>query len=453
MKNLLYLLLFATQISFAQNTNGIDFKKLESQALKIAKTSKHADLIKSFIADNKETTQITQSDLIKDYVGFGIVINPKNNSAKLLPAKYTFDIKTRLSAIGVVDLDKPELTTQQLAYLSLYTKNPSALEKDEYFRTLKYHAFTDEARLENAGEMMLKDQNHTTYFTIKNNLLYAIGISKTSDEFIFYNFDTKAIPSDDYLLIQMEKNRKVKWAEESKLRDVFPLYHDVRIDDIRTALYYLLREESYKSDKKLMEYAQNMRQKLDRTNIRKFITELTYFLDLKIDDKAWKFKSDEVLNLKHTSAHALADIYFGNANYKEAEKYFLRSLLDYKIFSAGGSNIQKDGNRIIYDLSKVYEKLGKTDEMLGYLIPLLNGNGSISSATELLNTYLEKNNIDKKIFKKQLDASFETLDNVRNDGSYTFIFNGKVIFFYSVFNKTKSSFANEVMETDFYKSL
>ncbi|WP_010603284.1 hypothetical protein [Pedobacter agri] len=74
MKNLLYLLLFASQISFAQN---IDFKKFEAQALKVAKTSKHADLIKSFIADNKETEQITQLDLIKDYVGFGIVINPK----------------------------------------------------------------------------------------------------------------------------------------------------------------------------------------------------------------------------------------------------------------------------------------------------------------------------------------------------------------------------------------
>ena len=295
MKNLLYLLLFASQISFAQN---IDFKKFEAQALKVAKTSKHADLIKSFIADNKDTEQITQLDLIKDYVGFGIVINPKNNSTKLLPAKYTFDIKTRLSAVGVVDLDKPELTDKQLAYLSAYTKNTAALAKDEYLRAFKYHTFTNETKLEKGDDLILKDQNYTTYFTIKNNLIYAIGMNKTSDEFIFYKFDTRVIPNDDYLLIQMEKNRKVKWAEESKLRDIFPLYHDVRIDEIRTALYYLLREEPCKSDKKLMEYAQNMRQKLDRSNIRQFTTELDYFLDLKIDEKAWKFKSDEVLNLK-----------------------------------------------------------------------------------------------------------------------------------------------------------
>lgn len=54
---------------------------------------------------------------------------------------------------------------------------------------------------------------------------------------------------------------------------------------------------------------------------------------------------------------------------------------------------------------------------------------------------------------KQLDASFSTLDNIRRDVTYTFIFNGKGIFFYSVFTKTASSFAKEVMETDFYKSL
>lgn len=385
MKKLLYFLILTTQISFAQNNDGVDFKKIEIQALKISKTSKHADLIKNFIADNKETTQIAQSDLIKDYVGYGIVINPKNNSAKLLPAKYTFDIKTRLSAIGVVGLDKQELNAKQIAYLSICTKNPLTLGKDEYFREFKYQTFTNEAKLENANEIILKDQSYTTYFTIKNNLLYALAISKTTDEFIFYKFDTKAITSDDYLLIQMEKNRKVKWAEESKLRDIFPLYHDVRIDEIRTALYYMLREEPYKSDKKLMEYAVNMRQKLDRKNIRQFTKELDYFLDLKIDENLWKQKSDEVLNLKHTSAHSLADIYFGNANYKQAEMYFIRALLNYKIVSAGGTTAQKDANRIIYDLSKVYEKLGKTYEMLGYLIPLLNGNGSISSATDLLN--------------------------------------------------------------------
>ncbi|MFC4211838.1 hypothetical protein ACFOWA_11630 [Pedobacter lithocola] len=133
--------------------------------------------------------------------------------------------------------------------------------------------------------------------------------------------------------------------------------------------------------------------------------------------------------------------------------YFIRALLNYKIVSAGGSTAQKDANRIIYDLSKVYEKLGKTDEMIGYLIPLLNGNGSISYATELLNAYIDKNKIDKTNLKKQLDTSFQTLENLRNDGTYTLIFNGKIIFFYSVFNKTSSSFAKEVMETDFYKSL
>ncbi|RZL47995.1 MAG: tetratricopeptide repeat protein [Pedobacter sp.] len=452
MKKLLYLVLLATQMSFAQNTdNLLLFKKIEANVTKVSKSSKHVDLLKNFMNEYKSITKVDMFDLSRDLVGYGIYIDPKNNVTKLWPAKYTFNIKTALAAIGIIN--KAEPTEKQLEYLSVYTKNPSEIGKNEYVRELKYKDFEQENKLDVTNGITLKDNIYQTYFTKKDNWIYAISTNHTTDELILYKFDTKAIKSDDYLLIQMEKNRKVKWAEESKLRDVFPLYHDVRIDDIRTALYYLLREEPYKSDKKLAEYATNMRQKLDRTNIRKFTTELDYFLDLKIDEKAWKYKSDEVLNLKHTSAHALADIYFGEGNYKLAEKFFLRSLLDFKIVSAGGSNAQKDGNRIIYDLSKVYEKLGKTDEMLGYLIPLLNGNGSISSATELLNTYIEKNRIDKKTFRKQLDASFKTLDNVRNDGSFTYIFNGKVIFFYSVFNKTESSFMKEVTETDFYKSL
>jgi hypothetical protein len=453
MKKLFLFFFLSAQIALAQDSGGLDFKKIEGQAIKASKTSKYADLIKSFIADNKTTTQITLRDLMKDYVGFGVVINPKTNNTKLLPAKYTFDVKTRLSAIGVVGLDKTELTAKQLEYLSAYIKNPETLSKDEYFRAFKYETFTNEAKLENGDDIILKDQNYTTYFTIKNNLLYAIGVNKATDEFIFYKFDTKAIPGDDYFLIQMEKDRKVKWAQQSKLRDAFPMYHDVRVDDIRVALAYLSREEPYKSDKTFMGYVSNMSQKLDRQNIRSFTKELDYFLDLKINEKDWKYKSDEVLNLKHTSAHALADIYFGVESYKLAEKFFLRSLLDFRIVSAGGTTMQKDANRISYDLSKVYEKQGKTDEAIGYLIPLLNGNGSISSATTLLNTYIQQYKIDKKSLKKQLDASFDTLGDLRGDGIYTFMFNGKTVFLFSVFNKTKSSFAEEVKETDFYKSL
>ena len=454
MKKLFFLFLLSTQISFAQNTNNLFlFKKIEGLVLKTARNSNNADLAKRFISEYKTTSKVEAIDLAKDLVGYGVTIDPKNNTCKSLPAKYTANLKTKLAAISVVDANKLQLSEKQLEYLATYTKKPSVISEDKYLQELKYVDFQDENTLMNDQAIFLKDQKYTTYFTRKDNWIYAIGISNSTDELVLYKFDTKAIPSDDYFLIQMEKNRKVRWAEENKARDEFPLYHDVRIDDIRVALYYLIREEPYKSDKKLLEYAQNMRQKLTRVNIRSFTTALDYFLDLKIDDKFWKYKSDEVLNLKHTSAHAIADIHLGNANYKEAEMYFLRALLNYKLVSAGGSNGHKDANRIIYDLSKVYQHLGKKDEMLGYLIPLLNGNGSIQSATELLDKYIETKKIDRKNFKKQLDASFGTLDNVRNDGSYTYIFNGKIIFFYSAFTKTESSFAKEVMETDFYKSL
>ena len=453
MKKLLYLFLFASQISFAQNDDGLDLKKIEAQILKASKTAKQSGLFKNFIADYKAGSNVSSRDLIYDFVGIGFVINPKNSEVKLLPAKYTLDLKTRLSGIGVVGLDKAQLSEKQLKFLSIYTKNPSEITDDDYYMEFKYHTFINEGRLEYANSAFLADQNYTTYFTKKDNWLYAIGMSKTTDDFILYKFDTQAMPKDDYMLIQMEKYRKVKWEKESKLRAVFPMYHDVRIDEIRVALAYLLKEEPYKSDKTLLECASKMSRKLDRESIRNFTKELDYFLDLKIDEKFWKYKSDEVLNLKHTSAHALADIYFGAESYKLAEKFFLRALLDFRMASAGGTTVQKDANRITVDLSRTYNELGKTDEMIGYLIPLLNGNGSIDLATSLLNNHITKNNINKKNLKKQLDASFETLGDLRGDGTYTYMFNGKTVFFLSVFTKTKSSFAKEVMETDFYKSL
>lgn len=451
MKKLFYLLLFATQIGFAQNTTLL--KKIETDVAKASKDNKHSDLLKNFVKEYKTGASVSSRDLIYDYVGIGIAVSPKKNNTKLLPAKYTLNLKTRLSGIGVVGLDKDQLSEKQLKFISVYIKNPSAIAADDYYMEFKYHTFAIEGKLQYADGASLSDQNYTTYFTKKENWLYAIGISKTTDDFILYKFDTKAMPKDDYMLIQMEKDRQVKWAEQSKLRAIFPMYHDIRIDEIRVALSYLLMEEPYKSDKVLIDCANRMNRKLDRENIRNFTKELDYFLDLKIDEKFWKYKSDEVLNLKHTSAHALADIYFGGESYKLAEKYFLRALLDFKMTSAGGTTVQKDANRITVDLSRAYDNLDKPDEMIGYLIPLLNGNGSIDLATTLINNYIRKNNISTKNLKKQIDASFDTLDNLRNDGTYTFIFNGKTIFFYSVFNKTKKSFANEVMETDFYKSL
>lgn len=453
MKKLFYFLFCTTQIAFAQNNGDLDLKKIEVQITKASKTNKQANLFKSFVADFKAGSNVSSRDLIYDYVGIGIVINPKNNEAKLLPAKYTLDLKTRLSGIGVVGLDKAQLSEEQSKFLAIYTKNPAEIKNDDYYMVFKYQTFYNEGKLEYANSASLSDQKYTTYFTKKDNWLYAIGISKTTDDFILYKFDTQAMPKDDYMLIQMEKDRKAKWAKETKLRAVFPMYHDVRIDEIRIALAYLLREEPYKSDKILMECANKMPRKLDRENIRSFTKELDYFLDLKIDEKFWKYKSDEVLNLKHTSAHALADIYFGIESYKLAEKFFLRSLLDFRIVSAGGTTMQKDANRITVDLSRTYDELGKTDEAIGYLIPLLNGNGSIDLATTLLNNLIKKKNIDKKNFKKQLDASFGTLGDLRGDGIYTFMFNGKTVFLFSVFKKTKSSFAEEVKETDFYKSL
>ena len=148
MKNLLYFLLFCTQISFAQST--MLLKKIETDVIKASKTSKHASLFKNFITDYKAGPNVSSRNLIFDFVGIGIVINPKNNDTKLLPAKYTLDLKTRLSGIGVVGLAKAQLSDEQLKFLSSYLKNPSEIKDDDYYMEFKYHTFDNEGKLEYA---------------------------------------------------------------------------------------------------------------------------------------------------------------------------------------------------------------------------------------------------------------------------------------------------------------
>lgn len=157
--------------------------------------------------------------IAKDLVGYGIFIDPKNNIAKLVPAKYTCNLKSGLSAINVLGLHK-DLSAEQLDYLEVYTKEPSAINKNKFFRELKYLDFEEGNKLTVDKAITLTDKDYTTYFTKKDNWLYAISLHKSTSEMVLYKFDTKAISGDDYFLIQMERNRKVKWAEESRLRDV-----------------------------------------------------------------------------------------------------------------------------------------------------------------------------------------------------------------------------------------
>ncbi|WP_106915206.1 hypothetical protein [Chryseobacterium aurantiacum] len=229
-----------------------------------------------------------------------------------------------------------------------------------------------------------------------------------------------------------------------------PLYHNYRIDELRTGLRYLIRDEPYKSDPTLIQYTSNLKDKLERTNIANYIEELRYFADLKIDKRYKDNFDEEIANINHTASHALADVFLGKKDYGQAEKYFLKALVEHQLFSVSGTTVEKDSHRIEYDLVKVYQNLGRKDEAYGYLLALINSQWNYELGEKGIIAMAE--NDDKKKLKRDIDKALKTFV-ARPDYFLEFTFRGKKILFWNALSLNKEYFSKNIMKTEFYKSL
>lgn len=229
-----------------------------------------------------------------------------------------------------------------------------------------------------------------------------------------------------------------------------PLYHNYRVDDLRTGLKYLIKEEPYKSDATLIQYTSHLKDKLERTNIANYIEELRYFTDLKIDKRYKDNYDEEIVNINHTASHSLADVFLGKKDYEQAEKYFLKALVEHQLFSVSGTTVEKDSHRIEYDLVKVYQNLGRKDEAYGYLLALINSQWNYALGEKGIIAMAE--NDDKKKLKKDIDKALKTFV-VRPDYFLEFTFRGKKILFWNALPLNKEYFSKNIMKTEFYKSL
>lgn len=243
---------------------------------------------------------------------------------------------------------------------------------------------------------------------------------------------------------------RTSWKADSIARITNPLYHNYRVDELRTGLKDLVRDEPYKSDKTLVKYVSNLKDKLERNNIADYIEELRYFADLKIDKKYKDNYDEEIANINHTASHSLADVFLGKKEYEQAEKYFLKALVEHQLFSVSGTTVEKDSHRIEYDLAKLYQESGRKDEAYGYLLALINSQWNYSLGEKRIVELSE--NDDKKKLKKDIDKALKTFVS-RSDYFLEFIFRGKKIVFWNALPLDKEYFSKNIMKTEFYKSL
>lgn len=455
-----FLLLFAAQSVLSQ----VDkiAKEVESIVLLRSQNDDHKNHIKNFFEHYNQAKPIGSEDLIRDYTGICIETFPEKKSL-LFPAKYSVDFPSEDSRTSYFNLNPVETSISKNEnsgeYLKLFLENSSKASKTDYFLSLKYVDSDKKGKAERMDDqLVIADDDFLSFLKIKDQKIYGISFSLmalksknlTESEIRMYIFDQNLISADDYMMIQLENSRKKKYNKTKVQRETYPLYHDYRVDELRTALRDLIGDAPYSSDQILIKYVSNLKNKLERTNIAGYAEELSYFAALKIDKKYKEGNEEAIVNINHTALHSLADISIGKKEYQQAEKYLLKALTEFPLYSLSGTTSEKDANRIEYDLAKVYQKLERKDEAYGYLLALINSQWYYSSAEKEITALLGSD--DKNTLKKDIDKALKTF-NVRPNYFQEFTFRGNKIVFWNGFPLDKKSFSENITETEFYKSL
>ncbi|MDR2948905.1 MAG: hypothetical protein LBV71_06830 [Prevotella sp.] len=250
------------------------------------------------------------------------------------------------------------------------------------------------------------------------------------------------------------------YAQTEADREKYPLYHDARTDELRPALKKLVAYEPYISNNELKKHIENLDEKITRYNIGNYVDDFKFFLTLDIteDFLEKKFSNlrrhDDVWNIKHIAAHALADYYLSAGEYDQAVEYYKKSVFDYRlIVASSGTTLTKDIERCIFDIANTYYKAGKKDQSYAYLIALIVESQNYSHG-DRLSEYLEKDKADKKKLKTDIDKALKTIKKGK-DGTYVIIFRGhEAIFFPFVMGSTSpQKLAEKMKNSDFYKEL
>lgn len=465
MKNILtaFLILYFTQISaqterFEDIENKVKTKlqtiKKDDPNLKIAET-----LLTQFLKAGKEN----KDDFFK--INTGISLETQNPN-KLQPGFVKFNVKDKqIDLLNSYPLSSVENTEN---YYSTYLNRFEELGKTKVFKDLmmlKSKEYFD-LLTENKNEYTYKDHNRIYFIRGTEDWRFVIAVSKeyknlqTLDFTVFAfrkTFSGEDIFKSGNSMQEMEARRMDKVSKDKADREKFPLYHDVRTNEITNLLYDLiLLDPSYKTNSTFQNHYQKLIEtKIDRYNVGQFYQDFLYFLTLdlsKYKTKEYSYDRD-ILNIQHLSAHAVADFYLSANAHQEAIKFYKKSIVEFPYEVSSGTTFSKDSERILFDIHKTYYKAEMKDEAYGYLLGLMiDSNNFRETATKKMNEYLE--NKDRKKFKKEVDEALKTI-KIYDEEKYLYSFkfrNKEILFSPFIMNSVKET-VDDFRRTEFYKSL
>ena len=456
------LILIFTSNCFGQNNysqiddlvkSAINSYKKESDELKFLK-----------IVKNKfdKSEKISKENFSKDNVGIAFVISKGDEKPVMAPAKFSYDNeRVNISAINAKEADIQD-------YVQKYLHTIEKIGSTALFRKMMFSEFKAEGNFaENNTEITVDEPLSLSFVRGNSDWMYIVSIDNKyngdpNPRIIIYAFKISLSGEDIFRLgnsiENIEERRLQLIASEKAEANKFPLYHDVRTDEIRDGLTEITKIEPYKSDKMLLQSFNKFDEPITRYNIKDYVEEFKFLLSSTISKEVLEkhfrpFYNEEVFNVKHLVAHALGDFYFGKEQYDNAIDYYKKSIFEHPYEESSGTGVVQDAERIIYDIAKSNYYSGKKDEAYGFLIGLIiDSQRNHDLATKTIGEYIQAEKEDKKKLKNDIDKALKTIKKGKNY-TYIFIFRDKEIFFFPMMPVSQKEYEKSFKESEFYKSL
>ena len=412
-----------------------------------------------------KSEKLSLANLSKNNVGVAIVLSDASSKLVVFPAKYTFD-NNKINISAIRSKATGGLTEDMKDYVQKYLYKMEELGSTKLFRSL----MSDKPKTEgiftqNPTEFIINEPNTLSFVRGDEDWMYIVSIDnnyKTLEHprIIMYAFKLsisgKDIFSTGNSIAEMEKRRVTRVQNEKTEKEMSPLFHDFRTDEIRELLKELVQKEPFKSNQELQKNIDKSDTKITRFNLKEYAAQFRYFLTLDFSEfkKKGEFEINELLNIQHLSAHALADYYLSQGDYGQAIDFYKKAAFDFPYEVSSGTTFIKDMERIIYDLSKSCYKAGRKDEAYGYLLGLIiDSQSNEALATKDLKSYLANEKEDRKKFKDDLDKAMKTIKAAKNGYSYAFTFRNKPVFFYPLSAKSLTVYQHQIKDSEIYNYL
>ncbi|SHE44202.1 hypothetical protein [Pedobacter caeni] len=466
-RTLLFNFLFISIFNIGQAQE--KYADIQSKVKTVVNSYSSADpnykFLSTMLTGFEKSKKLSLSNFSKDNVGIAIVLSDPEAKLVVFPAKYRFD-NDKINVSAIRSRSTGGLTEDMKEYVQKYLYKMEEVGRTKFFSVLlRNRPEVQGTFTQNPAEFIVNEPNSISFVRGDENWMYVISIdnqykSQEKPRVIIYAFKISISGEDIFntgnSVKEMEQRRITRVGEEKTDREKFPLFHDFRTDDIRQLLKELVQNESFKSNQELHKNIEKLDTKITRFNLKDYVPQFNYFLTLDFSTfkKKDQFEINELLNIQHLSAHALADYYLSQGNYGQAIDFYKKAAFDFRYEVSSGTTYIKDMERIIYDLSKTCYKAGRKDEAYGYLLGLIiDSQSNQELATKELKSYLSDEKENKKKFKSDLDRAMKTIKAGKNGYSRTFTFRNKEVFFYPMMAGSQAEYQQQMKNTEIYNYL